>query len=64
MDGDADGNGSVDMKDVVLLTRTLAGGWNSRVCTANMDVNGDGLINLKDVTLMRRYLAGGWDVTL
>ena len=62
--GDADGNGSVDMKDVVLLTRTLAGGWNARVCTANMDVNGDGLINLKDVALMRRYLAGGWDVAL
>ncbi len=64
VNGDADGNGGVDLRDVVLLTRTLAGGWDSRVCTANMDVNGDGLINLKDVTLIRRYLAGGWDVTL
>ena len=64
VNGDADGSGTVDLKDVVLLTRTLAGGWDSRVCTANMDVNGDDLINLKDVTLIRRYLAGGWDVTL
>lgn len=64
VNGDADGNGDVDLKDVVLLTRTLAGGWDSRVCTANMDVNGDGKINLKDVTLIRRYLAGGWNVTL
>ncbi len=64
VDADADGNGSVDMKDVVLLTRTLAGGWNARVCTANMDVNGDGLINLKDAALIRRYLAGGWGVEL
>ena len=64
VDGDADGDGVVDLKDVVLLTRTLAGGWDSRVCTANMDVNGDGLINLKDVILIRRFLAGGWDVTL
>ncbi len=64
VNGDADGNGGVDLRDVVLLTRTLAGGWDTRVCTANMDVNGDGLINLKDVTLIRRYLAGGWNVTL
>ena len=64
VDGDADGDGGVDLKDVVLLMRSLAGGWNARVCTANMDVNGDGVINLKDVTLIRRYLAGGWNVTL
>lgn len=61
--GDADGDGAVNLRDVVLLTRTLAGGWDARVCTANMDVNGDGAINLKDVTLIRRYLAG-WDVVL
>ena len=64
VDGDADGNGGIDLKDVVLLTRSLAGGWDIRICTANMDVNNDGAINLKDVTLIRRYLAGGWGVTL
>ena len=62
--GDADGNGSVDAKDLVLLTRTLAGGWDARICAANLDVNGDGAINLKDVVLIRRYLAGGWGVEL
>lgn len=64
VNGDADGDGNVDLKDVVLLSRTLAGGWNSQVCVANMDVNSDGSIDLKDVTLIRRYLSGGWDVTL
>lgn len=64
VDGDADGNGEVDLKDVVLLTRALAGGWNACVCTANMDVNADGIVNLKDVVLIRRYLAGGWNVCL
>ncbi|MBQ7543252.1 MAG: dockerin type I repeat-containing protein, partial [Clostridia bacterium] len=61
--GDADGDSEVDLADVVLLSRMLAGGWDARCCTLNMDVNGDGETNLKDVVLLKRYLAG-WDVTL
>ena len=60
----ANGDGVLDLKDVVLLRRFLAGGWNVTVDTDNMDVDGDGAISLKDCTLLSRYLAGGWNVTL
>lgn len=63
--GDADGDGTVSLKDVALMQRSLVdtiGG--SAVHTANADVNADGRFDLRDVVLLRRYLAGGWGVTL
>ncbi|MBR3417609.1 MAG: carbohydrate-binding protein [Oscillospiraceae bacterium] len=62
----ADGKliGSIDLKDVTVLRRHLAGGWNVIISEANSDVNRDGSIDLKDVTILRRYLAGGWGITL
>ena len=62
--GDANGDGMLDLRDVVLLRRFLAGGWNVTLATENMDVDGDGVLSLKDSTLLSRYLAGGWNVTL
>lgn len=62
--GDINTDGTVDLKDVVLLQRYLSGGWNVIVNETNADVNKDGSINVKDVVLMQRYLAGGWSVTL
>ena len=62
--GDADGDGAVDLKDIVQIARYLAGGWNAVIDIANADVNADGVVNLKDVVLLRRYLAGGWSVEL
>ena len=62
--GDANGDGVLDLKDVVLLRRFLAGGWNVTIEADNMDVDGDGVLSLKDSTLLSRYLAGGWNVTL
>lgn len=62
--GDVNEDGSIDLKDVTVLRRYLAGGWNVTVNEANSDVNKDGSIDLKDVTIIRRYLAGGWGVTL
>ncbi|MBR5722727.1 MAG: carbohydrate-binding protein [Oscillospiraceae bacterium] len=62
--GDVNGDGSIDLKDVTVLRRYLAGGWNAVIIEANSDVNKDGSIDLKDVTVLRRYLAGGWGVTL
>lgn len=62
--GDVNGNGSVDLKDVVVLRRFLAGGWNVTIDADNADVDGDGLVTLKDSTRISRYLAGGWNVTL
>ena len=62
--GDANADETVDLKDVVILQRYLAGGWNVSVSGSNADVNKDGEVNVKDVVLLSRYLAGGWNVTL
>ncbi len=62
--GDVNADGSIDLKDVTVLRRHLAGGWNVIISEANSDVNRDGSIDLKDVTTLRRYLAGGWGITL
>ena len=62
--GDSDGDGELDLCDVMVLMRYIAGGWeNVSVDARNADVNADGKVNLKDAVLLRRYLAG-WDVVL
>lgn len=60
--GDLNGDGTVNLKDAVLLRRYIAGGWNAEIDKNCADVNGDGEINLKDVVMLRRRIAGGWDV--
>ena len=63
--GDANGDGSVNLKDVTALRRMLSeGDVDLSSAEGNPDVNADGTVNLKDTTLLQRYLAGGWDVTL
>lgn len=62
--GDVNGDGSIDLKDVVLIRRYIAGGWNVTIDKTAADVNNDEAVNLKDVVMLRRYIAGGWGVTL
>ena len=62
--GDADGDGTVTLKDVTQIVRHLVGGWDAVIDLSNSDVNGDGEVNLKDVVLLRRFLVGGWEVKL
>ena len=62
--GDVNGDGTVNLKDVVMIRRYIAGGWNVTINESIADVNGDGNVNLKDVVMIRRYIAGGWDVEL
>ena len=62
--GDVDGDGDITPKDVTILRRYLAGGWNVSVSVEDADVDGDGDITPKDVTVLRRFLAGGWGVEL
>ena len=62
--GDANLDGIVDLKDVILTRRFLTGGWGVTINTENADVNNDGILDLKDVVLLRRYLVGGWGVVL
>ncbi|MBR4728546.1 MAG: dockerin type I repeat-containing protein, partial [Clostridia bacterium] len=60
--GDLNGDGTVNLKDAVLLRRYIADGWNAEIDEKYADVNGDGAVNLKDVVMLRRRIAGGWDV--
>lgn len=62
--GDINEDGSIDLKDVVVMRRILAGGWEITYNEAACDVNGDSSFDLKDVVYLRRYLAGGWDIKL
>ena len=62
--GDANEDGKVDLKDVILIRRCIAGGWDVDINDDNADVNADDIVDLKDVILIRRYIAGGWDVEL
>ena len=62
--GDANGDGDVNLKDVVAIRRYLAGGWEQTFFESAADVNKDKSIDLKDVVMLRRYLAGGFGITL
>ena len=62
--GDVNGDKTVDLRDVTVLTRYLAGGWNVTINEEAANVNGDQTVDLRDVAVLRRYLVGGWGVTL
>ncbi len=62
--GDVNGDGEVNGKDVMLLRRYNAGGYDVEINESAADVNDDGAINGKDVMLLRRYNAGGYGVVL
>ncbi len=61
--GDVNGDGRVNLQDVVLMTRWSAG-WKITINEANADVNGDNTVTLMDAALVMRHLAGGWDIIL
>ena len=61
--GDANGDNSIDLKDVTVMRRALAG-WDVAVNDTAADINKDGSFDLKDVVILRRYLAGSWGVVL
>ena len=61
--GDANGDGDIGVKDIVLLRRYLATlDYNTGISTVTVaegaDVDGDGEITSKDLAMLRRYLAG------
>ena len=62
--GDINGDGFVSTKDVTILRRYIAGGYDVIVVAEALDVNGDGNITTKDVTTLRRFIAGGYGVEL
>ena len=60
--GDANGDGEISTKDIVLIRRYLANydeetGISAVEIEAGADSNGDGEVSSKDIVLLRRYLA-------
>jgi uncharacterized repeat protein (TIGR02543 family) len=60
--GDANGDGNINMKDVVLLRQYIANydyDTNTSSVTVNpgADANGDSKIDMKDVVILRQYIA-------
>ena len=57
--GDANDDSSLNMKDVLLLRKTLAGAAESEpFYDYNADLDKDGTITMKDVLMLRKILAG------
>jgi hypothetical protein len=52
---DLDGNGAVDIRDLVLLARCLAA-LSGRKCS--VDLNGDGLTDVADLQCLARFTVG------
>lgn len=62
--GDVNGDGKINVTDILLMRRYIAGGYNVNINEAAANVNNDAKVNAVDVTLVRRYVAGGYNVTL
>lgn len=56
--GDATGDNSVDMKDVLQVRKFIAGLPGVTVDKSAADVDGDGELTMKDVLLIRKHIAG------
>ena len=58
--GDADGDGKVSARDVVVMTRAAANwnGYEDAVNVTNADFNEDGKVTLIDIVYLARHLAG------
>ena len=62
--GDADGDGNINMTDVIKMRRYIAGGYDVTVNENAANVNCDASVNMTDVILLRRYVAGGYGIVL
>ena len=60
--GDANGDGAVNINDVILLQKFIAK-WDVSLDAASADANADGSVNINDVILLQKFIAK-WDVTL
>ncbi len=56
--GDVNDDGVVDVLDVIVLRRYLAGGYDVTIDEIAADIDNDGYITVADIVLLRRYLVG------
>ena len=55
--GDANGDGEINLKDV-LAARKYVAGMETEIDLVASDVNKDGAVNMKDILLIRKFIAG------
>ena len=55
--GDANGDGQINLKDV-LVARKYVAGIDTEIDLVASDVNKDGAVNMKDILLIRKFIAG------
>ena len=59
MKGDADGNGQVNVADIVAISNYMMGNPPAGFSKASADVNLDGIINIADIVALAKILLGG-----
>lgn len=59
--GDVNTDELVDLKDVILLKRYLAGGYEVSVNKNNADINKDDSVNVIDIMILERYLNSSFE---
>ncbi len=64
MPGDLDNDQIVNTRDIILLRRDIAGGYEQEINKLAGDVNADATRNTKDIILIRRFIASGYGVEL
>ena len=60
LDGDADGSGSVDVSDVLIIQQFIAG-WKVDIDEKAADIDGDGILSVTDALLVQQLIAG-WNI--
>lgn len=56
--GDVNGDGHINIQDLVMLKKRLAEYKNIIIVEKACDISGDGIIDIRDAVLLSRYLAG------
>ena len=62
--GDVNGDGKVDINDVVCMVNHILGSYNTNFVFENADMNGDGDINISDVTVLVNIILSNYAGTL
>lgn len=60
--GDPNGDGAVDIKDVISIRRFITGGYGTEIVNDAADVNKDNSVDIKDAIMLRRFITGGYGV--